>query len=142
MAQTHRLTQSLTRSSAWRKLAPLRSSATSWSHGSPLAGRRWASHDAASFYAKSSGSSANRHGLFTLRAALAGTAVAVVTISITNPLHLDSPDSSKAKSLASAHQADIQREDETYKPYRPLKAQPFRCSSPIMPSSLFAPSHP
>lgn len=108
------------------KLASARPSASRCSSEVFIAGRRWASGSANSHSAHSSSSTnTNRLGLFALRAALAGTALTAVTLSITDPLRLDSQDPAKTKSIAQAHREDIQREDESHRPYRPLRSQPI-----------------
>lgn len=128
MAQAHRMAHSLARSSVWRsealtswsnKLASHGSTAKPWSNASTFTARRWASQHAASH-----ASNTNRFGLYALRAALAGTAFSITALAITDPLHLDAQDPAKPKSIAHAHREDVQREDESHRPYRPLRSQP------------------
>lgn len=131
------MTHLLKRSSSWRshastswtsKFAPHRPSSSSsqqWSDITGIAVRRDASNGASSNLAKTPSPNTSFFGLYALRAALAGTALTVVTISLNDPLHLDAKDSTNPKSLAEAHRQDVQREDESFRPYRPLRSQPI-----------------
>ncbi|KAJ1030649.1 hypothetical protein NDA18_001888 [Ustilago nuda] len=134
MAQHHRLVQSLARTipgqpialTSWTfRLASTRPLAERCSSEAIIAGRRWASGSAHSHSAPSASLNTSRIGLFALRAALAGTALTVVTIAVIDPIHLDSQDSAETKSIAEAHRKPIEREDESHRPYRPLRNQPI-----------------
>ncbi|SPO20541.1 related to Proline oxidase, mitochondrial precursor [Ustilago trichophora] len=106
------------------KLASPRPSSTRWTSDPSFVGKRWASLHTHSAFANPQASTANRFGLYVLRAALAGSALTALSLSFADPLHLDAQNPSKSKSLAQAHREDVQREDETHRPYRPLRSQP------------------
>lgn len=131
MSNIHRLVQSLARSSAWRSEA-LTSRTTKlasppalpWSGRVAPAAKRWASHHARPASIGSSADRAYRSGVIAFRATLGATALAALAFSITDPLHLDAQAASHAKEIARAHEQDVQREDESHRPYRPLRSQP------------------
>ncbi|PWZ03042.1 FAD-linked oxidoreductase [Testicularia cyperi] len=51
---------------------------------------------------------------------LVGTILSVFTLALTDPLHLDD-----GGGLAGAHHEQINKEDESYRPHRPLRSQPL-----------------
>ncbi|GAK62652.1 proline dehydrogenase [Moesziomyces antarcticus] len=102
-------------STSTRLAAPARSSAGAFTN------RRCISQATRSARSDSAHSQSGRR---VLRLVLAGTVVAVATVSFSEPLRLDAQTPAAVRSIADAHREDVQREDESYRPHRPLRFQP------------------
>ncbi|CDR88328.1 related to Proline oxidase, mitochondrial precursor [Sporisorium scitamineum] len=117
MTPNHRIAHSLARSSARRPDVLI-----SWS--SKLASPRPSAQHARVYFAQGRATSANRCGLYAIRAVVGATALTAATLAISDPLHLDAQQPAQTRSMAQAHREDVQREDESHRPYRPLRSQP------------------